>query len=112
MEKNPYKIRPAEPSDLNNIVELCTLHSIHEIAEYHSTGKAKKLGQYLFSKSPKIYCLVVEHDANLIGYATYMLQFSTWDARFYIYMDCLFLTEESRGLGIGEMLMDKIKIKA
>ena len=38
-----------------------------------------------------------------------MKQFSTWDSDFYIYMDCLFLMEESRGFGIGEKLIAKIK---
>ena len=41
-----------------------------------------------------------------------MKQFSTWDANFYIYMDCLFLTEESRGYGIGEKMMNVIKEEA
>jgi GNAT superfamily N-acetyltransferase len=41
-----------------------------------------------------------------------MKQFSTWDTDFYIYMDCLFLTEESRGYGIGEKMMNVIKLEA
>ncbi|MEP5913610.1 MAG: GNAT family N-acetyltransferase, partial [Flavobacteriaceae bacterium] len=40
-----------------------------------------------------------------------MKQFSTWDSDFYIYMDCLFMTEESRGFGIGEKLINKIKLE-
>ena len=31
------------------------------------------------------------------------------DADFYIYMDCLFLTEKSRSLGLGEKLINRIK---
>jgi L-amino acid N-acyltransferase YncA len=47
------------------------------------------------------FCLVVEWNHKLAGYASYTKQFSTWDAFYYIYMDCLFLTEKSRGFGIG-----------
>lgn len=67
------------------------------------------MGTHLFSDNPSLYCLVVEKDEELIGYATYMKQFSTWEANFYVYMDCLFLTENARGYGIGEKLMEQIK---
>jgi GNAT superfamily N-acetyltransferase len=66
----------------------------------------------LFSNNPSLFCLVVEKDNQLIGYATYMKQFSTWDANHYIYMDCLFMTEESRGFGIGEKLINRIMKEA
>ena len=38
-----------------------------------------------------------------------MKQYSTWDAKEYLYMDCLFLFEEYRGLGIGEELVNTMK---
>ncbi len=38
-----------------------------------------------------------------------MKQFSTWDAEFYIYMDCLFMDDKFRGFGIGEELVNRIK---
>lgn len=43
------------------------------------------------------------------GMNAFMKQYSTWDASFYIYMDCLFITSESRGMGIGEKLINRIK---
>lgn len=103
------KIRFAKKEDLDDVVVLCELHAIFEKANYDSSNKAEKLNGYLFSNDPSLYCLVVEKEKKIVGYATYMKQFSTWDANFYIYMDCLFLTEETRGYGIGEKLMDRIK---
>lgn len=41
-----------------------------------------------------------------------MKQFSTWDANNYVYMDCLFLSDKSRGFGIGEKLIQRIKEEA
>ena len=38
-----------------------------------------------------------------------MKQFSTWDASFYVYMDCLYLEEAIRGLGVGKEFMKKIR---
>ena len=52
---------------------------------------------------------MAECNDNLVGYATFTKQFSTWDAAFYLYLDCLFLKEEVRGKGAGRQLMDKVK---
>jgi hypothetical protein len=38
-----------------------------------------------------------------------MKQFSSWEANFFLYMDCLFLLAEARNLGIGAVLTDLIK---
>jgi len=102
-------IRFAEKADLDDLIQLCQLHAIFEKCDYDTTDKKQKLSNHLFSVVPTLYCLVVEHLDTIVGYATYMKQFSTWDADFYIYMDCLFMTEASRGLGIGEQLVNRIK---
>lgn len=106
------KIRFVQKKDLSDLVNLCKLHADFEKSEYNTGRKTELLNKYLFSNNPSIFCLVVEKANNLIGYATYMKQFSTWDANHYIYMDCLFMTEESRGFGIGEKLIDRIKKEA
>lgn len=106
------KIRVVKKSDLEDLVRLCELHAIFEKSEYKSENKKQKLNEHLFSDQPSLYCLVVEHLDKIIGYATYMKQFSTWDSAFYLYMDCLFMTEESRGFGIGEKLIERIKQEA
>jgi GNAT superfamily N-acetyltransferase len=41
-----------------------------------------------------------------------MKQYATWDAAYYVYMDCLFLTEDARGKGVGEELINRIKLEA
>ncbi|MEP2058392.1 MAG: GNAT family N-acetyltransferase [Maribacter litoralis] len=105
-------IRFAEKSDLNALVYLCELHAIYEKTVYDPTDKIEKLSKHLFSNSPSMYCIVVEVTNELIGYATYMKQFSTWDAEIYLYLDCLFLIEKARGYGIGEQLMNIIKQEA
>ena len=111
MKNNPL-IRFVKPSDLNELTLLCQAHAKYEQAPFSTQNKKESLEKHLFSQFPTLYCLVVELDSKLIGYATYMKQFSTWDAKFYLYMDCLFLNEESRGLGLGEVLMNRIKEEA
>ena len=103
------KIRFAKSEDINQIIDLCEAHAIYEQCEYSAEGKVEKLSNSLFSDMPKLFCLVVEKDNQLIGYATYMKQYSTWDASEYIYMDCLFMNENARGFGLGEKLIRKIQ---
>ena len=105
-------IRFIKPSDLEQLVVLCEKHATFEKSFYSSKNKMKLLRSALFKETPELYCLVVESHQNLIGYATYMKQYSTWDACNYIYMDCLFLKDESRGFGLGEKLIDQIKKEA
>lgn len=105
-------IRFAQREDIKAITTLCQLHSAYEKAEYQSQGKEQSLTSHLFNENPSLYCLIAELDKEIVGYATYMKQFSTWDADFYTYMDCLFLMENSRGLGIGEKLIERIKVEA
>jgi len=105
-------IRFVKKEELFQLILLCEQHAAFEKSEYNKEKKHILLEQYLFTKSPALFCLVVEYENKLIGYATYMKQFSTWDANYYIYMDCLFLNEKSRGLGIGKQLLNRIKIEA
>ena len=102
-------IRVAGLDDVKGLVELCELHAIYEKSDYVSDGKEEALKQHLFGEQPALFCLVATEEEELVGYATFMKQFSTWDAGFYIYMDCLFLKKAARGFGIGEKLVDKIK---
>jgi len=103
------QIRFVKQIDLEELVNLCESHALYEKADFSKEGIKEKLQKHLFEQTPALYCLVVELNSKLIGYATYMKQFSTWDANFYVYMDCLFLNEKSRGLGLGEKLMNTIK---
>jgi len=104
-----HHIRFAKKSDIEPLIELIAAHAAFEKAEFNPDGTANRLTQSILSDQPAAHCLVVELEGKLIGYATYMKQYSTWDAAFYIYMDCLFMTADSRGRGIGEQLMDRIK---
>jgi GNAT superfamily N-acetyltransferase len=103
------EIRFAIEKDLPKIIELCKAHATFEKAEYEPINKEELLSRFLFKDNPILKCLVVEENNRLIGYATFMKQFSTWDADFYIYLDCLYLNEASRGKGLGKKIIAKIK---
>lgn len=102
-------IRKPIPKDVEQLIDLCAAHAAYERVSFDKSQKKEKLNKQLFSIENNLQCLVVESDNQLVGYATYMKQFSTWDADFYVYLDCLFLKETTRGNGLGKQLMEKIK---
>ena len=104
-----YSIRNCEIADVPKLVVLCQKHAEFEKADYSLDGKEEGLKKALFNKQPKLYCLVVATKETIIGYVSYTFDFSTWDAAPFMYMDCLFLEEEARSFGIGEILIDTLK---
>lgn len=102
-------IRYAKEIDLPQIIKLCKAHAEFEQANYEKTNKIALLSKFLFAENPSLKCLVVEQEKLLIGYATFMKQFSTWDANFYIYLDCIYLRENTRGKGLGKKIIEMIK---
>ncbi|MFN0033225.1 MAG: N-acetyltransferase family protein [Flavobacteriales bacterium] len=108
-----FKIRKAAPDDLVTIVKFCAEHAEYERADYEPSGKAEKLAVQLFSASPHLYCLLaIDHVGSPMGYVTCMREFSTWDAAYYMHMDCLFVQEHARGNGVGEALVNEVKLLA
>jgi GNAT superfamily N-acetyltransferase len=106
------KIRFIVESDLSELVELCEAHALYEKVFYDKKGKTTQLRKGLFRESPKLFCLVAESESGIVGYATYMKQYSTWDANEYIYMDCLFIETNFRGLALGEQFVRRIQEEA
>lgn len=104
-----YSIRNCEASDLPKLVVLCQKHAEFEKASFSSTGKEEALKKALFSPQPKLFCLVVAANETIVGYVSYTFDYSTWDAATFMYMDCLFLEEEARSFGIGDVLLQKLK---
>lgn len=91
------------------VVSLCEEHAAFEKVAFNPEGKESLLSGYLFGTDEIFKSLVAELNNKIVGYATFMKQFSTWDAEFNIYLDCLFLKEEVRRKGLGKQIMNKVK---
>jgi ribosomal protein S18 acetylase RimI-like enzyme len=104
-----YLIRDCQPDDMIAVVGLCQKHAEFERAPFNPIGKEEGLKKALFGEQPKLFCLVVETNETIVGYASYTIDYSTWDAASLMYMDCLFLEDTVRGSGIGEALIEKLK---
>lgn len=104
-----YIIRPCEEKDLTDLVKLCAAHAEHEKSDYSPEGKIEGLREAIFGKIKKLNCWIVEIDGKAEGFTTFTIDFSTWDAAPFLYMDCLFLNEKCRSTGIGAEIMRRIR---
>jgi GNAT superfamily N-acetyltransferase len=107
-DQPPGVVRPAAVADLPAVARLCAAHAEYEKAPPVPGDLAAKLESVLFGPSPRAWCLVADHDGELVGYATYSLEFATWQAADYVHMDCLFVTDAHRGGGWGRRLVDAV----
>ena len=90
------------------LVRLCAEHAEYERSTFDPQGKEEALSRMLFAPDARLKCLVAEESGGLIGYASFSVEVSTWDADRYMHMDCLFLRPEARNKGIGRALMQRI----
>jgi len=102
-------IRKAEAKDIARLVELCQNHAAYEEIDFQPKGKAELLSKALFSDTPRLFCFVIESQGDLGGYFTYTFDFSTWDAQLFLYLDCLYLEPEFRGMGISEKIIENLR---
>lgn len=109
MEQLEYNIRPCSPLDLDKLMVLIEKHAEFEKAVFLSAGKQANLEAALFGEQAPLNCIVAEVSDEVIGYATYTFDYSTWDAAWFIHLDCLYLEDDYRSYGIGQVLMEKVK---
>jgi ribosomal protein S18 acetylase RimI-like enzyme len=105
-----FIIRNCKTEDLGKLVELCEKHALYEKAEYNSENKSEQLEKAVFSDNPKLYCKIVEIQNQIIGYFSYTFDFSTWDAQIFLHLDCIYIEEKFRSIGIGKKIIEDLKI--
>jgi GNAT superfamily N-acetyltransferase len=103
-----YKIRTILPADIAALISLCAAHAEYEKADFDPKGKAEKLAKMLFCKDPQLHCLIAENNNEIVEYTSFNKECSTWNADYYTQMDCLFICESFRRIGIGEALLKEV----
>lgn len=70
--------------------------------------KAGDILHYGFSDTPFFEALIAWQGARAVGLALYFREFSTWRGSPGIYVQDLYVSEETRGSGLGRRLLESI----
>ncbi|MEO8154992.1 MAG: GNAT family N-acetyltransferase [Rhizobacter sp.] len=101
-------LRPAELRDVVSIVGL-----VRELAEFEKLTHLlqvtpEKLRPHLFGEKPVAEAMVAELGGEVIAFALYFTNFSTFLAQPGLYLEDLYVQPAHRGKGVGESLLGRL----
>ena len=103
-----FTLRPAELRDLAAIVEL-----IRELAEFEQLlhmvqATPEKLLPHLFGDKPVAEAWVAEVDSEVVAFALFFTNFSTFLSQPGLYLEDLYVQPSHRSLGLGRALLTRL----
>jgi GNAT superfamily N-acetyltransferase len=101
-------VRAATPADLSAIVRFIRALAEYERLLHEVRASEADIAAALFSPNPRAFCDIAEQDGAAIGFALWFYNFSTFEGRFGIYLEDLFVVPEARGSGAGLALMRRL----
>ncbi|MFP5503255.1 MAG: N-acetyltransferase family protein [Candidatus Sericytochromatia bacterium] len=103
-----YTLRPATPTDVPAIFGLIRALADYERLLHEVTGDEMSLASHLFGPEPKAEVVVGEVAGEVVGFALYFTNYSTFLTRPGLYLEDLFVLPEHRGIGLGKALLKRL----
>jgi GNAT superfamily N-acetyltransferase len=106
--KHAHPLRAAEPRDVPAIVGL-----IRELAEFEQLShlcevSADTLAPHLFADRPAVECIVGDVDGEVVAFALFFTNFSTFLAKPGLYLEDLYVQPAHRSTGLGKALLEHL----
>ncbi|NJO40852.1 MAG: GNAT family N-acetyltransferase [Cyanobacteria bacterium CRU_2_1] len=101
----PIAIRLAQPDDAIEIFELINALAEYEKLSHQVTGSAEALRTHLFGDRPCVEALVADFEGQLVGFALFFTNYSTFLTKPGIYLEDLFVLPGYRSRGIGKAFL-------
>ncbi len=101
-------IRPAVREDVPAILSLIRELATYERSPSSVVATSDLLDSALFGPSPAVFCHVAEDSGEVVGFALWFLNFSTWLGRHGLYLEDLFVRPSHRGRGLGKALLETL----
>jgi GNAT superfamily N-acetyltransferase len=104
-------IRKAEPSDAKDIHRLIVALATYERAPDEVVATPEGLASDLASATPPFECSLAVLDGEVVGFALFFHNYSTWRGKRGLYLEDLFVMPEHRKKGIGlELFQELVRI--
>lgn len=101
-------IRRLGPDDTETLLDLCAEHARYEGSPFRRGEQPRRWREALAAVPPRFFGWILELEGAPRGFATASVEYSTWQARDYLHLDCLYLRPETRGAGWGSRLLCRV----
>jgi len=105
MTSAPFSIRPATPGDIPAILALITELAVFERLSHLMVATEQALHDGMFGPDKACETIVGEEDGQVVCYALFFHNFSTFLARKGIYLEDLYVRQSHRGRGYGKAML-------
>ncbi|WGG51093.1 GNAT family N-acetyltransferase [Rugamonas sp. DEMB1] len=105
MTASQLTIRPAQPDDVAAIFGMIHELAVFEKLEHMMEGNEAMLRDSLFGAHPACEALVGEADGAVRVFALFFHNYSTFLCRKGLYLEDLYVKQDSRGKGYGKQML-------
>ena len=100
-----FSIRPAEPADIGPIYNMIVELAVFEKLEHLVVATEAMLHDGLFGEHPACEALVGVEDGEVVCFALFFHNFSTFLTRKGLYLEDLYVQQAHRGKGYGRQML-------
>jgi GNAT superfamily N-acetyltransferase len=103
--ESTFAIRPATPSDVAHIHSMIVELAVFEKLEHQVVATEAMLHDGLFGARPSCEAIVGEADGEVVTFALFFHNFSTFLTRRGLYLEDLYVRQAHRGKGYGSRML-------
>lgn len=100
-----FAVRPAKPGDVPAIMSMIQELAVFEKLEHLVVATEAKLHEGLFGAHPAAEAMVGEEDGEVVAYALFFHNFSTFLTKRGLYLEDLYVRQSRRGKGYGTVML-------
>ena len=103
-----FSIRPATPADVAHIRAMIVELAVFEKLEHQVVATEALLHEGLFGARPACEAIIGEADGDVVCFALFFHNFSTFLTRKGLYLEDLYVRQSQRGKGFGKAMLARL----